>query len=157
MIAKSTKNIHIERNNGTVSNSPQSDPSISTAEDISVSADDSVHNEDISVPVENISVPAEMNVPEEEVRVATTAAPLHYISTSPANPVASAPPSFETGDIVMVLKKTLHWSTKILTKNSNLLELMFYDKARTKEWKKLKYLVVYSKYTKVLLFTILPH
>ena len=37
----------------TVSNSPQSDPSISAAEDISVPAEDSVPNEDISVPAEN--------------------------------------------------------------------------------------------------------
>ena len=44
----------------------------------------------------------------------------------------------------MVLKKTLHWPAKILTRNSNLVELMFYDKARTKEWKQLKYLVPFS-------------
>ena len=133
MIAKSTKNIHMERNHGSNSNPPQSDPSIPTAENNIAPA------EVISVPAEDIS---EQNVPEEAVTDATADASLPDI---PANPeVVSAPPSFDVGDFVMVMKKTLHWPARVLARNSNIFEVMYYDKARTKEQKQLKYLVPFS-------------
>ena len=60
--------------------------------------------------------------------------------------IAITAPTFKTGDIVMVLRKTLHWPAKIISSNSNsnLFEVMIYDKSRTMEKKQLKYLQTFS-------------
>ena len=48
---------------------------------------------------------------------------------------------FNPGNLVMVLRKSLHWPAKVLSRNTNLVEVMIFDKARTTEVKQPKFLV----------------
>jgi hypothetical protein len=51
---------------------------------------------------------------------------------------------FEPGAIVMVKRKTIHWPGKVLSSNSGTIEVMVYDKARTKEKKNSKFVIPFT-------------
>jgi hypothetical protein len=42
---------------------------------------------------------------------------------------------FPPGTIVMVKRKTIHWPGKVVSRNGSMVEVMIYDKARTKDTK----------------------
>ena len=52
--------------------------------------------------------------------------------------------NFKPGDLVMVLRKTLHWPAKVVSNNFNLIEVMIFDKTKTKEIKQPKFLVPFT-------------
>ena len=52
--------------------------------------------------------------------------------------------NFSVGDIIMVLRKTLHWPGKIMSITNKTFEVMVYDKARTVEHKHEKYIMPFS-------------
>ena len=51
---------------------------------------------------------------------------------------------FKPGTIVMVKRKMIHWPGKVLSGNSRLIEIMIFDKARTKESKHPKFVLPFS-------------
>ena len=51
---------------------------------------------------------------------------------------------FQVGDLVMVMRKTLHWPGKVLRRNFNLVDVMIFDKARTQELKQPKFLLPFT-------------
>ena len=51
---------------------------------------------------------------------------------------------FQPGTIVMVKRKTIHWPGKVVSRNGSMVEVMIYDKARTKDTKHSKFLMPFT-------------
>ena len=133
MIAKSTKKVHMERNHAIQV----------PAEQVVETVAPGPAEHDVVAPA-----PAEQEVvdvvhePVPSTQDVETTEPV--LAEEENIGTATAAPTFKTGDIVMVLRKTLHWPAKIISSNSNMFEIMIYDKSRTMEKKQVKYLQPFS-------------